>query len=60
MWLEPLGGGEWYLGSLTVDPGLQNVGAGRRLLEAAEAWIHDRSGRTVRMTVVNVRETLIA
>ena len=70
VWLEPLGdkvggvevggGGVWYLGSLTVRPGLQNAGLGRGLLAAAEAWIAERGGRVVEMTVVNVRDTLIA
>ncbi len=60
VWLEPLGDGVWYLGSLTVDPGLQNAGAGRRLLTASEAWVQARGGHTIRMTVVNVRDTLIA
>ncbi len=60
VWLEPLGEDVWYLGSLTVDPRLQNNGAGRRLLEAAEVWVYGRGGRTIRMTVVNVRDALIA
>ena len=60
VWLEPLGDQAWYLGSLTISPSLQNGGGGRRLLEAAEAWVQEQGGRSVRMTVVNVRETLIA
>ena len=60
VWLEPVGAGVWYLGSLTVDPRLQNAGTGRRLLAAAEAWAQARGARTIRMTVVNVRDTLIA
>ncbi len=60
VWLEPAGDGVWYLGSLTIDPKLQNAGAGRRLLEAAEAWVLERGARAVRMKVVNVRDTLIA
>ena len=60
VWLEPLGGGTWYLGSLTVDPGTQNAGQGRVLLAAAEAWARERGAARVRMTVVNVRDSLIA
>ena len=60
VWLEPEAEGRWYLGSLTVDPGAQNAGHGRQLLAAAEDWIRARGGRSVRMTVVNVRDTLIA
>ncbi len=60
VWLEALGEGRWYLGSLAVDPALQAGGAGRAMLAACEAWIAARGGRLVRMTVVNLRDTLIA
>jgi len=60
VWLAPQGDGVWYLGSLTIDPALQNGGAGRRMLAASEDWVRGRGGRTVRMTVVNLRDTLIA
>lgn len=60
VWVEPHGGDVWYLGSLTVEPGRQSVGLGRTLLAAAEQWIAQRGGRRVRLTVVNVRDTLIA
>ena len=58
--LRPMGDTKWYLGSLTVDPRLQNSGLGRRLLEAAELWAVGQGARTIQMTVVNVRDTLIA
>src|SRR5262249_28590424 len=48
------------LGSLTIDPREQNQGLGRKLLAAAENWISERGGREVRMTVVNVCDTLLA
>lgn len=60
VWLEPLGQGVWYLGSLAVDPRMQSAGLGRRLLNTAEGWVRNRGGRAIRMTVVNVRDTLIA
>ncbi|WP_246331951.1 GNAT family N-acetyltransferase [Sphingomonas chungangi] len=60
VWLEPLGEGGWYLGSLAIDPDLQNAGLGRSLLAAAEHWIAEKGGARVRMSVVNVREALIA
>ena len=60
VWLEPRGNGVWYLGSLTVDPEVQNSGLGRRLLTAGEAWAVEHGAQTIRMTVVNVRDTLIA
>ncbi len=60
VWLEPLGGNRWYLGSLAIDPGQQNGGLGRTMLSAAEDWVRERGAERVRMTVVNVRDTLIA
>ena len=60
VWLEPLPDDVWYLGSLTIAPGAQNAGFGRRLLQAAETWACAQGGRAIKMTVVNVRDTLIA
>jgi ribosomal protein S18 acetylase RimI-like enzyme len=60
VWLEPLGDDVWYLGSLAIDPDRQNSGLGRTLLCAAEQWVRERGAGRVRMTVVNVRDTLIA
>lgn len=50
----------WYLGSLTVNPALQKTGLGRELLAAAEDYAAARGARTIAMTVVNVRDALIA
>jgi ribosomal protein S18 acetylase RimI-like enzyme len=60
VWLEPVDDDTWYLGSLTVDPRRQNGGLGRTMLAAAEDRVRDRGGKRVRMTVINVREALIA
>lgn len=60
VWLEPLGQGVWYLGSLTVEPATQNAGLGRQLLAAAEAWVQAQGGQEIKMTVVHIREALIA
>jgi ribosomal protein S18 acetylase RimI-like enzyme len=51
---------KWYLGSLTVNPALQNTGFGRKLLEAAEGYAATRGARTIEMTVVGVRDALIS
>jgi ribosomal protein S18 acetylase RimI-like enzyme len=59
-WLQPLDDARWYLGSLAMDPARQNGGLGRQMLAACEAWIAAHGGRLVRMTVVHVRDTLIA
>jgi len=60
VWLEPKGEGVWYLGMLNVRPAMQDRQLGRRLLAAAEEVARERGARRIRMTVVNVRETLIA
>ncbi|MCE2604311.1 GNAT family N-acetyltransferase, partial [Pseudomonas aeruginosa] len=48
------------MGSLAIDPKRQNGGLGRTMLAAAEDWVRDRGAKRVRMTVINVREALIA
>ena len=58
--LDPVSSDTWYLGSLTVDPTLQNSGLGRELLAAAEHLARARQVRRIRMKVVNVRDTLLA
>jgi len=60
VWLEPVGEDTWYLGSLAVEPGQQNGGLGRTMLAAAESWLKDHGAKRIRMTVINVREELIA
>ena len=50
----------WYLGSLTVNPALQKSGFGRELLADSEAYAAAHGARTIEMTVVHVRDTLIA
>jgi ribosomal protein S18 acetylase RimI-like enzyme len=60
VWLEPRGDDVWYLGSLAIDPQQQKGGLGRALLASAEQWARERGGKHVRMSVINVREALIA
>ena len=60
VWLEPKEDGVWYLGLLTVKPKLQNRQLGRTLLAASEEFAKRRGASLIRMTVVNLRETLIA
>jgi ribosomal protein S18 acetylase RimI-like enzyme len=60
VWVEPLGHDTWYLGSLAVDPQQQSRGLGSALLSAAEQWILGRGGKRIRITVINIREPLIA
>jgi N-acetylglutamate synthase-like GNAT family acetyltransferase len=55
-WLTPE---LWHLGSLTVNPALQNTGFGRNLLEASEAYAAAHGAVTIEMTVVSVRDVRI-
>lgn len=50
----------WYLGSLTVDPALQNNGFGREVLAASEEYAALHGARTIEMTTVNLRHALIS
>ncbi len=58
--LRALSSEKWYLGALTVDPALQNAGFGRELLSSAEEYAAVHGARMIEMTVVNVRDALIA
>lgn len=49
-----------YLGMLTVQPDLQSVGIGKKLLQAAEEYAIGLSKYTIQMTVISVRAELIA
>ena len=60
VWLDRRKDGVWNLGLLTIRPDLQNRQLGRTLLAAAEDFAKVRGGRRIRMTVVNVRDSLIA
>jgi ribosomal protein S18 acetylase RimI-like enzyme len=60
VWLEPTAANTWYLGLLIIHPELQNQRLGQRLLAAAEEFAREQGGRRIRMTVLNVRHTLIA
>lgn len=61
VWLEPVGEeGVWYLGMLTVRPDLQDRQLGRRLLAAAEDAAAAAGAQRIRMTVVSIRDSLIA
>ena len=54
-------GGTCYLGMLTTKPTLQARGLGRLMIAAAELWaVKHWHSREVHMTVISVRDTLIA
>jgi GNAT superfamily N-acetyltransferase len=60
VWVQPSEGETWYVGMVTVSPLRQAGGIGRTMLEAAEAYARERGGKTLEMTVISVRDTLIA
>lgn len=59
VWLEPHKEGIWYLGLLAVRPDLQSRQLGRTILTAAEVLAGAAGGLAVRITVINLRDTLI-
>jgi ribosomal protein S18 acetylase RimI-like enzyme len=60
VWLEPTANDAWYLGLLAIQPQMQKQHLGRQLLTAAEDFARERGGRRIRMTVLSVRDALIA
>jgi ribosomal protein S18 acetylase RimI-like enzyme len=58
--LDPQTDGIWYLGLLTIHPDLQKRQLGRTLLAAAEDFAKQRGAHRIQMTVVNIRDILIA
>jgi ribosomal protein S18 acetylase RimI-like enzyme len=58
--LDPQKDGVWYLGLLTIRPDLQKRQLGRTLLAAAEDFAKQHGAYRIEMTVVNVRDILIA
>jgi ribosomal protein S18 acetylase RimI-like enzyme len=49
-----------YLGMLSVSPQLQAQGIGKRLLKAADQYAGDHNCNLIEMTVISVRQELIA
>ena len=60
VWLEPDDDQVWYLGLLTVRPDMQARQLGRRMLIEGEAKARIQGASLMRMTVVHLRDTLIA
>ena len=60
VWLEPRGEAAWYLGMLTINPSVQAGGLGRALLEHAERFALAAGAQTMRLTVIEQRDSLIA
>jgi ribosomal protein S18 acetylase RimI-like enzyme len=62
VWLEPDADtpDAWYLGMLTIRPDQQDRKLGAALLAHGEAHAKSHGARRVRLTVVHLRDTLIA
>jgi ribosomal protein S18 acetylase RimI-like enzyme len=60
VWLEPQAPEVWYLGMLTVRPDLQARQLGRTMLAEAERYAAARGARRMRLSVITVRDALIA
>ncbi len=58
--VAPDEGARCYLGMLTVEPTLQDRGLGRIMLEAGERQARAWGASMVTMTVIHLRDTLIA
>jgi ribosomal protein S18 acetylase RimI-like enzyme len=58
--LDPGKDGVWYLGLLTIHPDMQQRKLGRALLTAAEDFAKQHGAHRIQMTVINVRDVLIA
>lgn len=54
---QKTGPGIWYVSSLSVDPAMQGIGLGTRLLEYCENYIRERDGKQV-VLVTNSRNNL--
>lgn len=52
-------GNKLYLGTLSVNPNIQNKGIGKKLLQAGEEHARQIGCPTMRMTVIDGRQSLI-
>lgn len=55
-----ISGERGYFGMLSVEPGLQGSGLGRRMVAEAERWAADSGCRVMDLSYVNLREELPA
>lgn len=59
-WVHPLEGHLWHLSLLTVRPDQQDRGLGGQFLEAAERYVREHGGRRMQISVLHVRNGLLA
>ena len=58
--VRPLDAAEWYLSMLAVDPDCQAAGVGKAIMTGAEQHARARGAQRMRISVINLREPLIA
>ncbi|WP_413721724.1 GNAT family N-acetyltransferase [Sodalis sp. RH23] len=58
--LTPLDQGEWYLSMLAVSPHAQSAGLGKSIMAGAEKFARDAGAGSLKISVINVRDKLIA
>jgi GNAT superfamily N-acetyltransferase len=58
VWLERRDGAQAYFGMLSVAPGLQGMGLGKRLVRIAEAMAEATGASEMRLRIINLREEL--
>lgn len=58
--IAPADDGAWYVASVAVEPARQGVGTGRLLLDELARQARTANVRALRITVINLREELIA
>jgi ribosomal protein S18 acetylase RimI-like enzyme len=58
--LSPADMGEWYLSMLAVNPAIQANGMGKAILAAAEHYAREQGATSVKISVIQQRESLIA
>jgi ribosomal protein S18 acetylase RimI-like enzyme len=58
--LQTLDEHTWYLSMLAVDPDRQTGGVGKAIMAGAERFAQERGARQIKISVINLRASLIA
>ncbi|MFB5761965.1 GNAT family N-acetyltransferase [Paenibacillus medicaginis] len=57
--VRPTENAEWYLSMLAVSPVSQTAGLGKSIMAAAETFVVERGARSLKISVIDARDTLI-
>ena len=58
--VRPMEYNQWYLSMLAVSPACQAGGLGKSIMTDAEVFVAERGARFVKISVIDVRDSLIA